>query len=138
MKLKKSPSPYVSVHKNCSGCRAIMLFVSADTHYHEKVFRNLLHHCLSPRKFLRHTNSKVSHKTVMFWIFWTFEPKNAQNDAKSIVLWLTFDKFVCSKNFLGLRQWCNKFLNTSSWSWVPAETNSMIARHPKQFLWTET
>ena len=45
MKLKKSPSPYVFANKNCSGCRAIMLFASAGTYGHEEVFTNLLHHC---------------------------------------------------------------------------------------------
>ena len=63
MKLKKSPIPYVFVFKNCSGRRAIMLFVSAGTHDHEEVFTNLLYHCHSSRKFLRHTkSSEVSRK----------------------------------------------------------------------------
>ena len=40
-----------------------MLFVSAGTHDHEEVFTNLLNHCHSSRKFLRHTkSSEVSRK----------------------------------------------------------------------------
>ena len=67
MKLKKSPSPYVFVNKNCFRCRAIMLFGSASTHDHKKVFTNLLHYCHCSKKFLRHTkSSEVSHKIVNF------------------------------------------------------------------------
>ena len=65
MKLKKSPIPYVFVFKNCSGRRAIMLFVSTGTHDHEEVFTSLLYHCHSSRKFLRHTKSSVVTQKIL-------------------------------------------------------------------------
>ena len=69
MKLKKSPIPYVFVFKNCSGRRAIMLFVSTGTHDHEKVFTSLSYHCHSSRKSSRHTKSSVViRKIVTFCI----------------------------------------------------------------------
>ena len=68
MKLKKSPIPYVFVFKNCSGRRAIIVFVSTGTYDHEEVFTSLLYHChTSIKKFLRHTkSSEVTQKILTF------------------------------------------------------------------------
>ena len=69
MKLKKTPSPYIFVNKNCAMSRAIMLFASAGTYGHEEVFTNLLHYCHSSNNFLRRTkSSEVSQKIVIFGI----------------------------------------------------------------------
>ena len=43
MKLKKLPSAYAFVNKNCFMCRTVMMFVSASTHDHEEVFTDLKH-----------------------------------------------------------------------------------------------
>ena len=116
MKLRKSTPPYVFVHKNCSRCRAIMLFNSAGTQDHEEVFINLLHHSLSSRKFVRHTiSTEVSHKTIHFAWFWLIFWLKSSNNAKSTILWLTSVELVYRKNILELREWFNELMNTFSW-----------------------
>ena len=146
IKTKKSPSAYVCANKNCFRCHAIMLFVSASTYDHEQVFTNLLYHCHSSRKVFMESkvirchsqNSNFLNYFEQIYSKSLLEPKWLKMMQKvTICEWLLMTLGVVKK-FLEQWQCHNKFVNTSLWSQVLAEINSMTVWHPKQFLFGKT